>query len=306
MAGSASVNAQSIVSTHAPGSIVNQYRIEQRLGEGATGVVYRAWDLRLRRPVALRFLRRELQADDAAWRRRLNLARVVLRLSHPALCAIYEVAQDQGQIYIAMEYVTGQSLKQLLVREGMAKETVLLYGTQLVAALEHAHERGIIHGDIRSSNVMVKAGGAVKLLEPALTFTMLGQAQTRKHASSEQLRETRRGNGTLSYLAPELLEGGRASVQSDIWALGVLIYEMAAGKLPFTGRSRMEVSLAIFARLFPPLPRDAGSRLAAIIQRCLQKERAQRYGAVREIRGDIQKILLTSREGRPIFLHNAA
>ena len=306
MAASASVNAQSIVSMHTPGSIVNQYRIEQRLGEGATGVVYRAWDLRLRRPVALRFLRRELQADDAAWRRRLNLARVVLRLSHPALCAIYEVAQDQGQIYIAMEYVTGQSLKQLLVREGMAKETVLLYGTQLVAALEHAHERGIIHGDIRSSNVMVKAGGAVKLLEPALTFTMLGQAQTRKHASSEQLRETRRGNGTLSYLAPELLEGGRASVQSDIWALGVLIYEMAAGKLPFTGRSRMEVSLAIFARLFPPLPRDAGSRLAAIIQRCLQKERAQRYGAVREIRGDIQKILLTSREGRPIFLHNAA
>jgi serine/threonine-protein kinase len=306
MAASASVNAQSIVSMHTPGSIVNQYRIEQRLGEGATGVVYRAWDLRLRRPVALRFLRRELQADDAAWRRRLNLARVVLRLSHPALCAIYEVAQDQGQIYIAMEYVTGQSLKQLLVREGMAKETVLLYGTQLVAALEHAHERGIIHGDIRSSNVMVKAGGAVKLLEPALTFTMLGQAQTRKHASSEQLRETRRGNGTLSYLAPELLEGGRASVQSDIWALGVLIYEMAAGKLPFTGRSRMEVSLAIFARLFPPLPRDAGSRLAAIIQRCLQKERAQRYSGVREIRGDIQKILLTSREGRPIFLHNAA
>jgi len=306
MAASASVNAQSIVSMHTPGSIVNQYRIEQRLGEGATGVVYRAWDLRLRRPVALRFLRRELQADDAAWRRRLNLARVVLRLSHPALCAIYEVAQDQGQIYIAMEYVTGQSLKQLLVREGMAKETVLLYGTQLVAALEHAHERGIIHGDIRSSNVMVKAGGAVKLLEPALTFTMLGQAQTRKHASSEQLRETRRGNGTLSYFAPELLEGGRASVQSDIWALGVLLYEMAAGKLPFTGRSRMEVSLAIFARLFPPLPRDAGSRLAAIIQRCLQKERAQRYSGVREIRGDIQKILLTSREGRPIFLHNAA
>ena len=153
---------------------------------------------------------------------------------------------------------------------------------------------------------MVKAGGAVKLLEPALTFTMLGQAQTRKHASSEQLRETRRGNGTLSYLAPELLEGGRASVQSDIWALGVLIYEMAAGKLPFTGRSRMELSLAIFTRPFPPLPRDTGSRLAAIIQRCLQKDRAQRYDAVREIRGDIQKILLTSREGRPIFLHNAA
>ena len=306
MAASASVNPQSIVSMPTPGSIVNQYRIEQRLGEGATGVVFRAWDLRLRRPVALKFLRRELQADQVACRRRLHVARVALRLNHPALCAIYEVAEDQGQIYIAMEYVTGEPLKQLLGREGMAKETVLLYGAQLVAALEHAHERGIIHGDIRSSNVMVKAGGAVKLLDPVLSFTIPGKTPSESHASSDQLREAGRARGRLSYSAPELLGGEHFSVQTDIWALGVLLYEMAAGTLPFTGRTRLEASLAIFRRPFPPLPRHTGSRLAAIIQRCLQKDRALRYVAVREIRGDIQRILLTSQEGRSIFFHAAA
>jgi len=306
MEASASVNPQSIVSMRAPGSIVNQYRIEQRLGEGATGVVFRAWDLRLRRPVALRFLSRELQADQMACRRRLHLARVASRLNHPALCAIYEVGEDQGQVYIATEYVTGQSLKQLLRREGMEKETVLLYGAQLVAALQHAHERGIIHGDIRSSNVMVKAGGAVKLLEPALSFTMLEKTQSVEHASSEQLRETGRARGALSHLAPELLGGERASVQTDIWALGILLYEMAAGTLPFTGRTRLGSSLATFMRPFPPVPRHMGSRLAAIIQRCLQKDRALRYAAVREIRGDMQRILLASQEGRSIFLHAAA
>ena len=269
-------------------------------------MVFRAWDLRLRRPVALKFLRRELQADQVACRRRLHLARVALRLNHPALCAIYEVAEDQGQIYIAMEYVTGEPLKQLLGREGMAKETVLLYGAQLVAALEHAHERGIIHGDIRSSNVMVKAGGAVKLLEPVLSFTIPGKTLSESHASSDQLREAGRARGRLSYSAPELLGGEHASVQTDIWALGVLLFEMVTGRLPFTGGTSSGVSLAILKRPTPPLPWHAGSRLAAIIQRCLRKDCAQRYAAVQEIRDDIQRILLTSREGQSLFWHTAA
>ena len=306
MEASASLNPQPIVSMPTPGSIVNQYRIEQRLGEGATGVVFRAWDLRLRRPVALRFLGPELQAERVAWGWRLREARDVSRLNHPALCAIYEVAEDQGQPYIAMEYVTGRPLKQFLGRQGMAKETVLLYGAQLVAALAHAHERGIIHGDIRSCNVMVRAGGAVKLLEPTLSFTMLGQTHMEKHASWEQLREAGRPGGTLSYAAPELLRGEHASFQTDIWALGVLLFEMVAGRLPFTGGTCTEVSLAILKRPTPPLPRHAGSRLAAIIQHCLRKDCAQRYAAVQEIRDDIQRILLTSREGQSLFWHAAA
>ena len=306
MEASAPLNPQPSVSMPTPGSIVNQYRIEQRLGEGATGVVFRAWDLRLRRPVALRFLGPELQAAQVAWGWRLHEARDVSRLNHPALCAIYEVAEDQGQVYIAMEYVTGRSLKQLLGGQGMAKETVLLYGAQLVAALAHAHERGIIHGDIRSSNVMVRGGGAVKLLEPGLSFSMLGQTQVGKHASSEQLREAIRAGGPLSYAAPELLQGEPACVQTDIWALGVLLFEMVTGRLPFTGRTCSEVCLAILKRPTPPLPWHTGSRFAAIIQRCLRKDCAQRYAAVQEIRDDIERILIGSDEGRSIFLHAAA
>ena len=306
MAASTSLNPQPIASMPTPGSIVNQYRIEQRVGEGATGVVFRAWDLRLRRPVALRFLGPEVQAGQVAWGWRLHEARDVSRLNHPALCAIYEVAEDQGQVYIAMEYVTGRSLKQLLGRRGLAKETVLLYGAQLIAALAHAHERGVIHGDIRSCNVMVKAGGAIKLLEPGLSFNMLGQAQVEKHASSQQLQEAGRAGGALWYSAPELLRGEPASIQTDIWALGVLLFEMVTGRLPFTGRTCSEVGLAILKRPTPPLPWHTGSRLVAIIQRCLQKDCAQRYIAVQEIRDDIQRILFTSSEGRSIFFHAAA
>jgi serine/threonine-protein kinase len=289
-----------------PGSIVNQYRIEQRLGEGASGVVFRAWDLRWRRPVALRFLGRELQADQVGWGRRQRKARDILHLNHPGLCTIYEVAEDQGQVYIAMEYVTGRSLKQLLGHKGMAKETVLLYGVQLVAALAHAHDRGIIHGDIKSSNVMVKAGGAVKLLEPGLSFNMLADTRLEKHAPLERLQKAGKAGGTVSYWAPELLQGERPSIQTDIWAFGVLLYEMVTGRLPFTGRTCLEVGLAILKRPYPPLPWHTGSRLAAIIQRCLQKNCAQRYVVVQEISNDIQRILLTSHDGRSIFFHAAA
>ena len=306
MAASASLNPQPSVSMPAPGSIVNQYRIEQKLGEGATGVVFRAWDLRLRRPVALRFLGPELQADQVTWGRRLHEARDVSRLNHPALCTIYEVAEDQGQVYIAMEYVTGRPLRQLLGRRGLAKETALLYGAQLVAALAHAHERAIIHGDIRSSNVMVTSGGAVKLLEPGLSLTMLGQTQLEKHASWEELREAGRPGGTLSYAAPELLRGEPASFQTDIWAFGVLLFEMVTGRLPFTGGTCSEVCLAILKRPTPPLLWHTGSSLAAIIQRCLRKDCRQRYAAAQEIRDDIQRILISSREGQSIFSHAAA
>jgi len=303
---SASLNLQPIVSMPTPGSIVNQYRIEQKLGEAATGVVFRAWDLRLRRPVALRFLGPELQGDKVAWGRRLHEARDVSRLNHPALCTIYEVTEDQGQVYIAMEYVTGRPLRQLLGRRGLAKETVLLYGAQLVAALVHAHEHGIIHGDIRSSSVMVTAGGAVKLLEPRLSFTMLGQTQLEKHASWEQLREAGRPGGVLSYAAPELLGGEPTSFQTDIWALGVLVFEMVTGRLPFTGGTCSEVCLAVLKRPTPPLPWHTGSRLGAIIQRCLRKDCVQRYASAQEIRDDIQRILISSGGGRSLFWLAAA
>ena len=290
-----------IDSTPTPGSILNQYRIEELLGEGATGVVFRAHDLRLRREVALKLLRQDLQADQVAWGRMLHEARAISRLNHPGFCAIYEVAEHQGQVYIAMEYVAGRSLRQLVAGKGLPKDQVLLYGAQLAAALAHAHERGLIHRDIKSSNVIVKPNGVVKLLDLGLALR-IRQKQLEKYASSASVEEAGEAGGTLPYLAPEILRGERASVQSDIWALGALLYEMATGKLPFTGRTCFELSLAIMMQPLPPLPRETGSRLATIIQRCLQKDCAHRYAAAGEVRGDLERTLLASRRGRSIIL----
>jgi serine/threonine-protein kinase len=276
--------------TLAPGSILNQYRIEEFLGEGATGMVFRAHDLRLRRHVALKLLRPDLQADQVAWGRMLREARAISRLNHPGFCAVYEVAEDQGHVYIAMEYVAGRSLRQLLAGKGLPKKRVLLYGAQLAAALAHAHECGLIHRDIKSSNVIIKANGVVKLIDLGLALR-LRQTQLEKYASSASVEEVGETGGTLPYLAPEILRGEGASVQSDIWGLGALLYEMATGRLPFTGRTCFELSLAIMTQPPPPLPRQTGTRLALIIQRCLQKDCAQRYTAAREVREDIERIL---------------
>jgi len=300
MATSEPSHPQAINSTLTPGSLLNQYRIEELLGEGATGVVFRAHDLRLRRQVALKLLRRDSQVDEVAWGRMLHEARAISRLNHPGFCAIYEVAEDQGQAYIAMEYVAGRPLRQMLAGKGLPKEEILLYGSQLAAALAHAHERGIIHRDIKSSNVIIMPTGVAKLVDLGLAWRMKRQKELEKYASSAPLEEVGEAGGTLPYVAPEVLRGERASVQSDIWALGVLLYEMATGTLPFTGRTCFEISLAIMTQPSPTLPRGIGSRLATIVQRCLQRDCAQRYAAAREIRDDIQRILLASCQGRSI------
>ncbi len=302
MATSIALHPLPIDSTPTPGSVLNQYRIEEMLGEGATGVVFLARDLRLRRRVALKLLKRDLCPDQVAWGRMLREARAASRLNHPGFCAIYDVAEDRGLVYIAMEYVAGHSLKRLLTGGGLPKERVLLYGAQLAAALAHAHERGIIHRDVKSSNVIVKPNGRVKLLDLGLALRTPRQTQLEKYASSEPLEEVGQAGGTLPYLAPEILRGERAGVQSDIWSLGVLLYEMTAGKLPFTGRTCFEVSLVIMMQAAPPLPRGTCSRLAAIIGRCLQRDCDHRYAAAREVREDIETILFSTRQYLPTVL----
>jgi len=216
MATSDSPYPQAIASTPMRGSVFNQYRIEELLGEEATGVVFRAHDLRLQRQVARKLLIRDPQTDQVAWGRMLREARAISRLDHPGFCAVCEVAEDQGRAYIAMEYVVGRSLRQFLAGNGLEKEQILLYGLQLAAALAHAHERGIIHRDVKSSNVIVKPNEAVKLVDLGLACRMQRQKELEKYASSAPLEEAGQAGGALHYLATEILRGERASVQSDI------------------------------------------------------------------------------------------
>jgi len=264
------------------------------LGEGAAGVVYRAKDLRLQRTVALKVLKRDLQADMVVWQRLLREARAVSRLNHPGFCTIYDVGEDNRRAYIAMECVAGQLLRDLAARGRMAKEQVLVYGAQIASALAHAHQRGIVHRDVKCSNIIVQPNGVVKLLDFGLALRLRTSSRDKNVATWGSQYEAARGGGTLTYSAPEILRGERASVQSDLWALGVVLYEMATGKLPFTGRTCFETGLGIMTMPPEPLPRGTDSRLSAIISRCLQKDCDQRYAAAEEVYEDTQRALITS------------
>lgn len=186
------------------GKIFNQYRIEEFLGEGASGTVFRAHDLRLRRQVAIKLYPK---LDQVAWAQMLNEARAISRLNHPGFCAIYEVAEDEGQVYIAMEYVAGHPLKSLLAGKGLPRELILLYGAQLAAALAHAHERRIIHRDIKSSNVIVKTNGTVKLLDLGLALRRPFKQQMEEYTSAVSLEDIGPTGGTLPYSAQSFCAG---------------------------------------------------------------------------------------------------
>jgi serine/threonine-protein kinase len=242
--------------------------------------------------VALKIIRQDLQADRAIWASMLCEARAISRLNHTCFCTIYEVAEDQGQFFIAMEYVEGRGLNDLVSGGGLVREQVLAYGAQIAAALAHAHERGVIHRDVKSSNIIIKPNGVVKLLDFGLAVRRQRDPANTEDMSATCPDDGGKAAGTLSYLAPEILRGERANVQSDIWSLGVLLFEMATSKLPFTGRTCFEVSLAIMVQQLRPLPPGTDSRLAGVIQRCLQKDCAHRYAAANEVHTDIEKILI--------------
>jgi serine/threonine-protein kinase len=273
------------------GTVFNQYRLEELLGQGSSGIVYRAKDLRLLRQVALKILRPDVQENQAAWGTLLREARAISRLNHAYCCTIYEVAEDHELFYIAMEYVAGHRLKDLIPSGGLAKEQMLAYGAQITAALAHAHEHGVIHGDVKSSNVLINLSGDIKMIDFGLALRRRQQQIEKADASSLSYHDVGRTGGTLAYSAPEILRGEQANVQSDIWALGTLLYEMATGKFPFTGRTCFEISMAIMVEDPQPFSRQTDPRLWGIVHRCLQKDCAHRYAAAQEVHNDLERIL---------------
>jgi len=273
-----------------PGEMLNQYRIDQCLGSGACGVVYRAYDLRLERKVALKLLARHLQTDTLGWGRLLREARAASRLSHPCLCSIYDVAEERGHTYLAMEYVEGEALRQIIPAGGLPVAETLNYGEQLAGALAHVHERGIIHRDIKSSNVIITPRRQAKLLDFGLALRVHHRGVQPYESSSWSSQEGIEPlGGTLPYMAPEVLRGERAGVQSDLWSLGVLLYEMLSGKLPFVGKTSIEVGAAILTEPIPALPRNVPAQVAALVDSCLEKDGARRYAAATELNSDLRK-----------------
>jgi len=267
----------------ADNAVVSHYRILEKLGEGGMGVVYRAHDERLDRDVALKFLSMELLADKSARDLLLREARTASALNHPNICAVYDVGESDGRGYIVMEYVKGISLAQHIRYGGAGDESVIRYGEQTADALAHAHEHRVIHGDLKPSNIVITPEGFAKVLDFGLGRRIKPEAAADQTATSLEPGSSP-GAGTLHYMAPEILRGDPADARSDIWSLGVVLYELAAGRRPFEGRTAYELSSSILHDAPPDLPPKTSLGLRAVIERCLAKLPVARYQHANEVR----------------------
>ena len=236
---------------------LGHYRILAMLGAGGMGVVYRAHDERLDRDVALKLLPSTTLEDSTARARLVREARAAAALNHPSICTIHDVGEAEGQAYIAMELVDGRPLSERVHDRPLPLDEVLNYGVQIADALAHAHARGIVHRDLKSANVVVTSAGRIKVLDFGLAKRMSGPeltVATTLHQADVSLTEHGAVVGTIAYMSPEQLRGESADARSDVWALGVVLYEIAGGALPFTGQSAFDVSSKILNQPPPSFP----------------------------------------------------
>jgi len=271
------------------GQRLAHFRIIEQIGAGGMGIVYRARDEQLDREVAIKILPTASFHDPTARARLLREARTASKLNHPHICTVYEVGESDGKVYIAMELVEGQTLSAQLAAAPLTVENVLHFGSQLADALAHAHERGVIHRDLKSANVVITAEGRAKVLDFGLAKRSVGVGSAE---ATTQTEFTQEGAvvGTLAYMAPEQLRGQPADARSDIWALGVVLYEMVGGARPFQGKTGFDLSSAIMNQAPRPLPSRTPVELRAVIERCLEKEPGRRYQRADEVRAALEAI----------------
>ena len=272
------------------GQVLGHCRIEAKLGEGGMGVVYRAFDEVLHRDVAVKVVKKTSDLNSSSRQNLLQEARASSSLGHPNICTIYEVGETEGDLYIVMELVAGKSLRQLSEGAGLPPETVMRYGVQIASALARAHDRGIVHRDLKAANIAITPEGLVKVLDFGLAKQVgsgIFDGSTRSFASVENASSV---SGTLPYMAPEILRGEAADYRSDLWALGVVLYETSSGRLPFEGRTGFEISSGILREVPAPLGPPVPPGLWSVILRCLTKDPSQRYQRASEIQAALEAV----------------
>ena len=269
------------------GQIISHYRITEKLGEGGMGVVYRAEDTKLRRPVALKFLTQQLLDSEEHRDRFLREAQAAAALDHPNICTVYEIDEAEGQTFLAMAFVEGQSLKEKIEARPLKLDQALDLAIQTARGLEAAHKKGIVHRDIKPANLMLTEEGQVKVMD-------FGLAQL---ADRSKLTKTATILGTPAYMSPEQARCLQADRRTDIWSLGVVIYEMVTGRLPFEGERQEAVLYAIANEEPEPITAlRAGlpMELEWIVGKALAKEREERYQHVDEMLVDLRLIRRSS------------
>ena len=261
------------------GRVITHYRIGELLGAGGMGEVYAARDLDLRREVAIKVVTR---ADHAAQNELKREAQHASRLNHPNICTIHEVGMDGGQAYVVMELVGGRPLDRILGDVPPPIDVGIAYGIQIADALAHAHQHGVVHGDLKSANVVVTPDGRAKVLDFGLA-RRLPTAQITELSETHEPLDARPLAGTLAYMAPELLSGQTPDRKTDLWALGVMLYELAAGHRPFSGSTPFELIASILRAPPAALPASVPAGLQSTIERCLCKDPAARCASAREV-----------------------
>jgi eukaryotic-like serine/threonine-protein kinase len=264
------------------GDKLGRYHVKAVLGTGGMGVVYRAYDPHLERLVAIKVLQ-QIQEETDTGARLLEEARSASALNHPNVCTIYEVSEEGERAFIVMEYVDGRSLETMLPG-GLPIDEAIEYAHQIADALAHAHEHGIIHGDLKSANIIVTSDGRVKVVDFGLARRQL------RDIDKTFSTETSVVVGTPYAMAPEQLSGSRTNAQSDIWALGILLHEMLSGSRPFTGQTTAALATAILRDPPAPLPNRIPAGLNLIVNRCLAKSLAHRYKHAAEIRAALEPL----------------
>jgi len=277
------------------GAILAHYRIVSRLGAGGMGEVFLAEDTRLHRKVALKVLLPDLAQDADRLARFVQEAQAASALSHPNAAHIYEIGEAGGSHYLAMEYIEGQTLESRLHGEPLPVSEIIGIGSQVADALDAAHARGIAHRDIKPANLMIDPRGHVKVLDFGLAKFLPERVEA--NASSQIATQFLTSGGvvlgTVSYMSPEQALGHRVDHRTDLFSLGVVLYQMAAGKLPFSGGTAQET----LARILQAQPEALGrlnyelpAELERVVRKCLEKDRERRYQSARELLVDLKNL----------------
>jgi predicted Ser/Thr protein kinase len=269
------------------GQAISHYRVVEKLGEGGMGVVYKAEDTRLDRPVALKFLAPHLIKDEEGRRRFIREAKAAAALDHPNICTVYEIDEANGQTFIAMAFLDGRPLSETIAERPLAIKEALDIAIQVGAGLEAAHEKGVVHRDIKPANLMLIARGDRQVHTTIMDF---GLAQL---AGGSKLTQNDSTLGTVAYMSPEQVEGADTDRRTDLWALGVVLYEMIAGQRPFRGEYDKAIMYSIVNE--PPEPLTAvrsglPMEIEWIVGKTLAKEAQRRYQSAVELLVDLRAL----------------